>query len=113
MSARPNSLNAPVLRSAEGELVAVRISVEPRLLESLLEALAKLPFPVNPQIFHHSTVVYLLPDGRKESYPAAVVEFPAYSDRLEEVSRLLRGSGFDPRQMRATSMLQEIQASFS
>ncbi len=38
----------------EGELVSVRITVEPRLLEDLLDALAVLDFPVNPQLYHHT-----------------------------------------------------------
>ncbi len=62
---------APALFGLEGELVSLRISVEPRLLEDLLEALARLDFPVNPQLYHQ---------------PAHVtVEFPAYSARVDEV----------------------------
>jgi len=65
----------------EGELISLRIAVEPRLLEDLLEALAALEFPVNPQLNHH---------------PAEVtVEFPAYSARIEEVRAALRKGGFN------------------
>lgn len=71
MPARPE----PTLFSSEGELVFLRISVEPRLLEDLLEALAQLSFPVNPQLYHRPAQV--------------VVEFPAYLDRLEEVRHAL------------------------
>jgi hypothetical protein len=42
----------PTPFSLEGDLVSLRISVEPRLLEDLLEALAQLDFPVNPQLYH-------------------------------------------------------------
>ena len=66
----------------EGELVSLRISIEPRLLEDLLEALAQLDFPVNPQLYHQ---------------PASVtVEFPAYSTRIDEVRATLRHCGFAP-----------------
>ena len=37
---------SPSLGGAEGELVSVRVLVEPRLLEELLEALAGVSFPV-------------------------------------------------------------------
>jgi len=71
---------APALFGLEGELVSLRISVEPRLLEDLLEALARLEFPVNPQLYHR---------------PAHVtVEFPAYSARVDEVRGTLERSGF-------------------
>ena len=75
----------------EGELISLRISVEPRLLEELLEALAQLGFPVNPQLYHR---------------PAHVtVEFPAYSDRVEEVRNALRGHGFNPGSLEASGAL--------
>src|SRR5258708_30209692 len=71
---------APALFGLEGELVSLRISVEPRLLEDLLEALARLAFPVNPQLYHK---------------PAHVtVEFPAYSARVDEVRATLQRCGF-------------------
>ena len=73
---------APALFGLEGELVSLRISVEPRLLEDLLEALARLDFPVNPQLYHR---------------PAQVtVEFPAYSARLDEIRDTLHRHGFSP-----------------
>jgi len=43
MSDWPDS--APSLLGREGELVSVRISVEPKVLEDVLEALAGLDFP--------------------------------------------------------------------
>lgn len=69
----------PSLRTAEGELVCVRLAVEPRLLEELLEALAAASFPINPQIHH----------GNPETF----VEFPAYAGRLDEVGRIMNGCG--------------------
>ena len=73
---------APALFGAEGELVLLHVSVEPRLLEDLLEVLARLDFPVNPELYHKPNSV--------------IVEFPAYSGRVEEVRKLLKLYGFDP-----------------
>lgn len=73
---------APALFGAEGELVLLQISVEPRLLEGLLEVLARLDFPVNPELYHKPNSV--------------TVEFPAYSGKLEDVRKLLKLYGFDP-----------------
>jgi len=65
----------------EGELISLSIATEPKLLEELLEALASLDFPVNPQLYHR---------------PADVrVEFPAYSLQVERVRETLRREGFD------------------
>ncbi len=75
---------APVLGGAEGELVAVRIRVEPRLLEDLLEALASVPFPINPQIYH-------------QPGSDSIVDFPAYSGRLGELKSTLVTFGFSAR----------------
>lgn len=59
----------------EGELVSLSIATDPKLLEELLEALAALDFPVNPQLYHR---------------PAeALVEFPAYSNQVEHVREAL------------------------
>jgi len=77
---RPTSSSFTLFRP-QGDLVSLKISVEPRLLEDLLETLAELDFPVNPQLYHR---------------PGAVtVDFPAYSDRVEEVRGGLSGRGFD------------------
>jgi hypothetical protein len=83
------------LSSAAGELVSVRVSVPPRQLEKLLESLALLSFPVNPQIYHGVPTV---------------VEFPAYSDGLSEVRDTLRAYGFDPGSVSVDSMLAAIGA---
>jgi hypothetical protein len=65
----------------EGELISLAIATEPKLLENLLEALASLDFPVNPQLYHRPAEV--------------LVEFPAYSNQLEQVRDALLKQGFD------------------
>jgi len=86
-------LNPPrgTLHSAEGELVSLRISVDPRSLEHLLEALSELDFPVNPQLYHRPAEV--------------IVEFPAYSERVEEVRNALGHEGFDARGLEVAGAL--------
>jgi len=81
------------LSGVEGALVSIRISVEPRLLEDLLESLAAVNFPINPQIYH----------GRP-----TVVEFPAYESRLNELRQLLHQSGFDSAALEIHPMLDAI-----
>lgn len=83
------------LTGTEGELVSVRVSVEPRSLEELLECLASLAFPVNPEIFHGVPTV---------------VEFPAWESRLFEVQDALRAWGFDSRIMTVNRMVDTISA---
>ena len=87
---------APALFGQEGELVLLRVAVEPRLLEDLLEALAGLAFPVNPQLYHR---------------PAHVtVEFPAYSARVEEVRQILLWHGFSAASLETASGLKLASA---
>ena len=93
---------SPSLSGSEGDLVSVSIEVNPRYLESLLEALAQLPFPINPEIYHDA-------GGREEVEGATLVEFPAYAGRLEEVRRALEAYGFERASLRVTSMLEEIR----
>lgn len=84
---------SPILIGSEGELVRLRVEVEPRLLERLLEAIAVLPFPINPDIYHHTL-------------PAAVaVEFPAYESRIPEVRRALRAGGLGDATLQVRSAL--------
>ena len=92
MTIRPaGTAVAPALFGLEGELVCLRISVEPKLLEDLLEALARLDFPVNPQLHH---------------LPAQVlVEFPAYAARVGEVRDELRRHGFNPASLDVARVL--------
>ncbi len=86
---------ATCLRGAEGELISIRISVEPRLLEGLLDVLAGLDFPINPHIHHAAGA-------------PAVVEFPAWAARLDQVRNALRHAGFESAGLTAQSMLEEI-----
>lgn len=99
----------PALHGTSGELVSVRIAVEPRLLETLLEALSEVSFPINPEIYHQAVVVCITDGGRRESKPATLVEFPAYRDGLAEVRQALEAHGLDPAAIQVRSMLSEIQ----
>jgi hypothetical protein len=71
----------PALFGRDGELVSLTVATEPKLLEELLEALASLDFPVNPQLYHRPAQVF--------------VEFPAYSNQVEQVREALNRQGFD------------------
>ncbi len=109
MSVRPEAVSsAPTLIGAEGELVSVRVCIEARLLEKLLDALATLSFPVNPQIYHQAAVGYVRADGSEEIVPTTLVEFPAFSGRVAEVRRLLAAHGLAPELVRVRSMLEEL-----
>ena len=85
--------SASVLCGSEGELVSVSISVEPRHLEVLLEALARLDFPINPQIYHADRTV---------------VEFPAYASRLPQVEAA--AGDVEGASTRVKGMLEEIHS---
>jgi hypothetical protein len=98
------------LSTAEGTLVSVSIHVEPHCLESLLDALAQVSFPINPQIYHDAAMVYRYADGREETESITLVEFPAYAGRIDEVRRGLEAYSFDPQCIRITGMLDEIQS---
>lgn len=82
--------NAPLF-GREGELISLGISTDPRLLEDLLEALASLDFPVNPQLYHRPTEV--------------LVEFPAYSNQVQHVREQLLRQGFGADHIRVTHPL--------
>jgi hypothetical protein len=75
-----------------GQLVSVRLTVEPRMLESVLEALARADFPINPQLTHQRQTL---------------IEFPAYRGQLKQLDHLLRGLTV---QVTARRMLDEIRA---
>ncbi len=97
MSVWPDAVPASLsLSESEGALVSISIQVAARHLESLLEALASIAFPINPQIHHELGV-------------NAVVEFPAYENHLAEVRQALRAFGFDPECLRVTNMLEAIR----
>jgi hypothetical protein len=84
------------LLGSEGALVSVSISVEPLRLEALLDALARLDFPINPQIYHAAG-------------PATEVEFPAYEKRLPEIRGLLEIYGFRGESVTSKPMLDSIR----
>ncbi len=97
MSVWSNTVPASLpLSGSEGALVSVSISVEPPRLEGLLDALAHLDFPINPQIYHAAG-------------PATVVEFPAYETRLPEIRAMLQACGFGAGTLSATAMLDSIR----
>jgi hypothetical protein len=92
MSTRSESQCAPIpLFSSEGQLVFVSVSVEPRYLEDLLDTLAQLDFPVNPQLYHKLGFVE--------------VEFPAYAGHSDQVKKALERAGFDGRALQISSVL--------
>ncbi len=84
----------PSLLGLEGELVIASITVDPHDLEELLDALAHVPFPINPQIYHQS----------------GVVEFPAYAQRVPDVRAALEAYGFNGTILRVRSMLDALDA---
>lgn len=111
MSVWPKTLPVtPSLSTAEGALVSVSVHVEPSCLESLLEALALVSFPINPQIYHEAGLIYQYADGHRETESTTLVEFPAYEGRLDEVRRAVQAFGFPPDCIHAIGMLDEIQA---
>jgi len=105
VSVRPESLT-----TSEGTLVSISIAVQPPALEALLEALAVVSFPINPQIYHDAAVVSRYPDGREELEATTLVEFPAYAGRVDEVRHAIASSGFDPGSVQVTGMLEELQS---
>ena len=85
----------PALFGAEGELVLTRVSIDPRPLEDLLEALALLNFPVNPELHHHIAKVS--------------VEFPAYTSNLAAIRAALQSQGFDLDSLEVYGMLHSAK----
>jgi hypothetical protein len=83
------------LRGTLRELVLVRVAVEWRSLEDLLETLARAPFPVNPEIQHGN--------------PATTVEFPAYESDLTEIRKLLAAAGLGECRIQVASMLSALR----
>jgi hypothetical protein len=104
MSGRPANPTSSLLKSVEGELLSLRITVEANLLEELLEALAECPFPINPEIRHHAEMSV---DGRPR--PAVHVEFPAWRSWIPPIEAHLAALDLG-EQILVTSMLEEIRA---
>src|SRR6185369_17182058 len=103
-------MSASALCGREGPLLSVSINVDPRHLESLLEALAQLTFPINPQIYHDAALIYHYSDDHEETEGTTLVEFPAYRAQLGDVRGALDAYGFDPNNLQVTEMLDEIHA---
>lgn len=83
------------LLGEEGALISVSVCVEPLRLEGLLDALSRLDFPINPDIYH---------DAGTPQRPAAMVAFPAYEKRLPEIRAVLQACGFqEPVESRQTA----------
>src|SRR5689334_7936297 len=97
-----NTTVSPSLETREGALISVSVNVEPKLLEDLLETLAQLNFPINPQIYHDAALRYVYPGGREEIVPTTLVDFPAYASRLPEIRRALQAAGFPPDAVQVT-----------
>jgi len=92
MTAYPTAAaDATALFGRQGQLVSLGIAAEPRLLEDLLEVLASLDFPVNPQLYHRPAQVF--------------VEFPAYASQVDQVRSALRSTGFDPGSLQVCGIL--------
>ena len=68
-------------------------------MEALLDALAHVEFPINPEIYH---------DAGTRDRPAALVEFPAYENRLPEIRTVLASFGFSRNRLVTTAMLDSI-----
>jgi hypothetical protein len=96
MSVWQSSHATPHLYGQHGELVSISVHVRPRDLESVLEALASVEFPINPQIIHS--------DGHSDT----TVRFPAYSQELPEVYRALAKFGFGQDHVRVASALEPL-----
>ena len=82
------------LRTCEGELLQLSVLVERRKIEMVLDTLAGLPFPVNPEIVHPETA----------SGPV-VVRFPAYGRRLKAILGELAALGFPSDSVRVRGEL--------
>jgi hypothetical protein len=83
------------LTGTEGELISVRVAIEPHALEEMLDCLSSVPFPINPQIYHGVPVI---------------VEFPAWEHQLHLVKDALRAYGFSPSAVQTRDMLEAITA---
>ncbi len=75
-----------------GELVMLRVVVTASQLEDVLETLAELPFPVNPDLRHQGM--------------ATAIEFPAYSGQLDAVRSALAAHDLD---LESINMLEAIR----
>jgi hypothetical protein len=100
----------PSLKGVEGDLVSFTVRVNPRDLEDVLEALANLEFPVNPQIYHHAEISFYYADGSETHETVTLVEFPGYASWADDVRRALDVNGFDSGVLHVNGMLEEIHS---
>lgn len=110
MSARSSVSAGSPLNGPEGPLVSVSIDIDRRDLESLLETLANIGFPINPQIYHDACFIYWREDGSKHIETVTLVEFPAYAGQLDYLREALRAADFDPEKVAATGMLDALRS---
>jgi hypothetical protein len=89
------STDTQSLTGRDGELILLRITVEPRLLERLLETLAETSYHINPQVFPNSA-------------QGARVEFPAYQGWVTPIEASLRRGGLRPVEFEATRMISQL-----
>jgi hypothetical protein len=82
------------LRTSEGELLDLSVSVDLKRLEGLLHTLDALPFPVNPEIVH--------PPAENTCVD---VRFPAYERRMPGVITSLEQAGFTRNLLRVRAAL--------
>lgn len=93
------------LHGRDGELLCVSITVEAQLLEQLLDTLSEAPFPINPEIHHHATLV-----RDEERVPAVKLEFPAWGGHLSRLEDILATRGFHSG-LEVHPMIEEIRMS--
>jgi hypothetical protein len=111
MSVWPSSTGcSATLAGSEGTLVSIAVHVPARDLEALLDALAQLEFPINPQIYHDASVSYVYPGGREETEPTTLVEFPGYDSRVPGVRAALAAYGFPADCLHVTEMLSGLRS---
>lgn len=77
------------------DLLSVTVSVPPREIERFLDALAKLPYSINPTLRYEEWQTH--------------VEFPAWRGWLEDLHRVLASGGFEAARLRYTPVVDRIQ----
>jgi len=104
------SSTGSTLRGSEGALISVSVTVDAHYLEEVLDALAQLDFPINPQIYHDGAFQYFFEDGGTATEPVTIVEFPAYEGRLPQIRKILQVYSFGADCLHVTAMLDGIHS---
>jgi len=81
----------PVLAGRDGELLLVRLRIPAPQLENVLDSLATLPFPINPELHH--------------GFPESTIEFPAYALRTADIRTALNAAGLSGIHVEVAPML--------